>query len=318
MDIKIKNYFIQWIEQYLFYPNIFQRIISICFFPLTIIYCIVVAYKRTNAKPIDFGIKVISVGNLIVGGSGKTPVTIALAKDKEDVAIILRGYGRDSKGLYVISHNGKILEDTTISGDEAMVFANSLPNTTVIVSENRVNAILKAKELGSKIVFLDDGYSQHHIKKYDILIRPKNEPTNLFCLPSGGYRETKMMYSFANIVLQDGVDFNRVVKYKKNNMFIDTLPENIVLLTAISKYQRLLEYLPKDIAVVSYPDHHFFTKKDLDDLKSKYANSSIITTQKDFVKLKQFNEKELYIMDLEIKINQESLDKINRGYKNNG
>ena len=302
MGIKIKNYFIQWIEQYLFYPNIFQRIISICFFPLTIIYCIVVAYKRTNAKPIDFGIKVISVGNLIVGGSGKTPVTIALAKDKEDVAIILRGYGRDSKGLYVISHNGKILEDTTISGDEAMVFANSLPNTTVIVSENRVNAILKAKELGSKIVFLDDGYSQHHIKKYDILIRPKNEPTNLFCLPSGGYRETKMIYSFVPVVLKDGVDFTRVIEFKQNNIILKELPKNIVLITAISKPKRLLEYLPKNIKTNFFIDHYNFTQNDIDILLNKYPNYYFIVTSKDLVKLKKFNLDNIILMDLNINI----------------
>jgi len=305
VGIKIKNYFVQWIEQYLFYPNIFQRVISICFFPLTIIYCIVVAYKRTNAKPIDFGIKVISIGNLIVGGSGKTPVTIALAKEQEDVAIILRGYGRDSKGLFVISHNGKILEDINISGDEAMVFANSLPNATVIVSENRVKGILKAKELGCKIVFLDDGYSQHHIKKYDILIRPKVEPTNLFCLPSGGYRETKMMYSFVPVVLKDGVDFKRVIEFKQNNNILKELPKNIVLITAISKPKRLLEYLPKNIKTNFFIDHYNFTKNDIDILLNKYPDYYFLVTSKDLVKLKIFNLNNIILMDLTIEINKE-------------
>ncbi len=308
-----------WIEQYLFFPTAFQRLIGIAFFPLTICYCLITAYKRSTAKPFDFGIPIVSIGNLVIGGSGKTPVTIALAKDKKNVAVVLRGYGRESKGMYVVSHKGKILTDIKTSGDEAMLLALSLPNATILVSENRGDAIIKAKEeLGCKLVFLDDGYSKHNIKKFDILLRPKEEPTNIFCLPSGGYRETKMMYSFANVVLRDGTDFQRVVKYKKNNNTIDILPSNIVLLTAISKHQRLLEYLPEDIDVVSYPDHHFFTKKDLESLESNYPNSSIITTQKDFVKLKQFNIKELYIMDLEIKINQESLDKINKGYQYNG
>ena len=73
-----------------------------------------------GVKKIDFGIPVISIGNLIVGGSGKTPFVIELTKDRENIAIVLRGYGRASKGLYIISDKGNILENVSISGDEAM------------------------------------------------------------------------------------------------------------------------------------------------------------------------------------------------------
>jgi len=289
----------------LFFPNILQRLISICMFPLTIIYCIVVAYKRSNAKAFDFGINIVSIGNLVVGGSGKTPVVIALAKKEKHPAIILRGYGRASKGLFVISQEGKILEDINISGDEAMLLAHSLPNATVIVSENRVDAVLKAKELNCDIVFLDDGYRHHNIKKFDILIRPKDEPTNLFCLPSGGYKETKMMYSFVPVVLRDGVDFKRTVTLKQNNKVVEVLDDNLVLLTAISKPYRLLEYLPKDIEVVSFEDHHSYTLEDIDSLKEKYPNHTIVTTAKDMVKLEQFNLENIILMDLDVEIIKE-------------
>lgn len=305
MDITIKKKFTQWIEQYLFFPNILQRLISVCFFPLTIIYCIVVAYKRTKAQPINFGIDVVSVGNLVVGGSGKTPVTIALAKKEKNVAIVLRGYGRESKGLFIISKKGKILEDVNISGDEARVFANSLPDATVIVSEDKALGVIKAKELGCELVFLDDGYSSHNIKKFDILIRPEIEPTNLFCLPSGGYRETKMMYAFVPVVLRDRVDFTRVVTFKQNNKIIETLPNDIVLVTAISKADRLLEYLPKDIKNEIFIDHYYFTKIDIDKILNKYENYTIITTAKDLVKLEQYNIKNIILMDLEVTINKE-------------
>ena len=289
----------------MFFPNILQRLISICMFPLTIIYCIVVAYKRSNAKAFDFGINIVSIGNLVVGGSGKTPVVIALAKKEKHPAIILRGYGRASKGLFVISQEGKILEDINISGDEAMLLAHSLPNATVIVSENRVDAVLKAKELNCDIVFLDDGYRHHNIKKFDILIRPKDEPTNLFCLPSGGYKETKMMYSFVSVVLRDGVDFKRTVTLKQNNKVVEVLDDNLVLLTAISKPYRLLEYLPKDIEVVSFEDHHSYTLEDIDSLKEKYPDHTIVTTAKDMVKLEQFNLENIILMDLDVEIIKE-------------
>ncbi|MFZ9659317.1 MAG: tetraacyldisaccharide 4'-kinase [Arcobacteraceae bacterium] len=286
----------------MFFPNLFQRLISIAFFPLTIIYCIIVAYKRLNANPIDFGLPIISIGNLVVGGSGKTPITIELAKDKQNAFIILRGFGRSSKGLYVVSNQGKILVDVEISGDEAMLLAQNLPNASVIVSENRIEAILKAKEMGAKIVFLDDGYSHHNIKKFDILIRPKDEPTNLFCLPSGGYRETKMMYSFVPVVLRDGEDFKRIIKFKKDGLELKELPSNVILLTAISKPQRLLEFLPKNITMKSFADHHSFTREEINELLLKNNDTYFIVTQKDMVKLAAFNLTNLILMDLTIEM----------------
>jgi len=289
----------------LFFPNALQKLISVCLFPFTIVYCIIVAYKRTSSKKIDFGINVVSVGNLVLGGTGKTPVTIALAKKEKKPAVVLRGYGRDSKGLYIISKYGKILEDISISGDEAMLYAKSLNHACIIVSQNRAHGILKAKELGCDIVFLDDGYRHHNIKKFDILLRPKIEPTNLFCLPSGGYKETKMMYSFVPLVLQDGIDFKRDVKFKLSNKVIQKLPNDILLLTAISKPQRLLEYLPSNVLMISYRDHYNFTKNDIDSILNKYKSYTIITTAKDLVKLEKFNIKNIILMDLEVSINKQ-------------
>jgi tetraacyldisaccharide 4'-kinase len=255
------------------------------------------------AKEIEFGIPVISVGNIIVGGSGKTPVTIKLASKYENACVILRGYGRVSKGLFVISLNGKILEDVSTSGDEAMLLANSLPKATIIVSENRIKAILKAKELGCKIVFLDDGFSKYKIAKFNILLRPKDEPTNIFCLPSGGYREPKGFYAQADIELVEGNDFKRVISIKKDGKVCE-LPSKTILLSAISKPKRLLEYLPKDTRMISFADHYTFTKDDISNIQNEYKDYSIITTGKDFVKLKEFNIKNLYLMDLEIEISK--------------
>jgi tetraacyldisaccharide 4'-kinase len=264
---------------------------------------LIILIKRALAKEIEFGIPIISVGNIIVGGSGKTPITIKLASKYENACVILRGYGRDSKGLFVVSSNGEILVDVKISGDEAMLLANSLKNATVIVSENRVKAILKAKELGCKIIFLDDGFSKYQISKFNILLRPKDEPTNIFCLPSGGYREPKGFYAQADIELLEGSDFKRVITIKKDGMQSE-LPSKTVLITAISKPKRLLEFLPKDIKMISFPDHYDFTNEDIKNIQEKYKDYSFLTTGKDFVKLKKFNLKNLYLMDLEIKINE--------------
>lgn len=290
-----------WIEDYLFFPNTFQKIISFLLLPFTFIYMLIILIKRAMAKPINFGIPVISVGNIIVGGSGKTPVTIKLASKYKNVCIILRGYGRASKGLQVVSLNEKIQVDVKTSGDEAMLLANSLPKATIIVSEDRTKAILKAKELGCKIIFLDDGFSKYKISKFNILLRPKDEPTNIFCLPSGGYREPKGFYAQADIELLEGTDFKRVINIKKDGE-ISELPSKTILITAISKPKRLLEYLPKDIKMISFPDHYSFTKEDILRIQEENKDFAIITTGKDFVKLKEFNIKNLYLMDLEIEI----------------
>ena len=262
---------------------------------------LIILIKRAMAKEIEFGIPIISVGNIIVGGSGKTPITIKLASNYDNACVILRGYGRASKGLFVISQNGKILEDVKVSGDEAMLLANSLPKATIIVSENRVKAIQKAKELGCKIVFLDDGFSKYQISKFNILLRPKDEPTNIFCLPSGGYREPKGFYAQADIELLENSDFKRVITIKKDGIE-SSVPIKTILITAISKPKRLLEYLPKDIEMISFPDHYDFTHEDISKIQEKYKDYSFVTTGKDFVKLKKFNLTNIYLMDLDIKI----------------
>ena len=264
---------------------------------------LIILIKRAISKEIEFGIPIISVGNIIVGGSGKTPVTIKLASKYENCCVILRGYGRASKGLYVVSNNGKILEDVNTSGDEAMLLANSLSKATIIVSENRIKAILKAKELGCKIIFLDDGFSKYKIAKFNILLRPKKEPTNIFCLPSGGYREPKGFYAQADIELVEEKDFKRVITIKKDGR-ISELPVKTILLTAISKPKRLLEFLPKDIKMISFPDHYSFIKDDILKIQEENKDYAILTTGKDFVKLKEFNIENLYLMDLDIEISQ--------------
>ena len=297
-----KFYF--WVEQYLFNPSLTQKVLSFILLPFTALYCLVVISKRKFSTPKDFHIPIISIGNLIIGGSGKTPITIALAKDKQDVFIILRGYKRASKGLIMISDKGKILTDVHTSGDEAMLFATSLPLASVIVCEERVKAIQKAKELGAKIIFLDDGFSKSHIKKLDLLIKPDLPHINSFCLPSGPYREPKSLYYkrsnqpfSSNLVLKENHDFKREVH-------IEEKTDRMVLVTAISKPQRLEPFIPPHIQRVYFPDHYAYTQRELDAILREYCADSILTTTKDAVKMQAFNIP-LSILTLNITLNKE-------------
>ncbi|MCH9813303.1 MAG: tetraacyldisaccharide 4'-kinase [Epsilonproteobacteria bacterium] len=293
-----------WVERYLFTPDLLQKLLSLLLLPLTALYCLVVIVKRTSAKPKNLGIPVISIGNLIVGGSGKTPLAIALAEELSYVGIVLRGYKRASKGLVVVSQYGVITSSVDKSGDEAMLFAKSLPKATVIVCEDRQEGILKAKSLGAKVVLLDDGFSKSGIEKFDILIKPSQLMPNRFCLPSGPYREGVSHYKKADLVVTEGIDFQRQVNIKNPT-------DRMVLVTAISKPQRLDRYLPDFIEKVYYPDHYEYHGSELETIMRKYSADSILTTQKDAVKMENFRI-DLSILELNLQLKPMILEEVNK------
>ncbi len=319
MRAKIYGFF----EQCLFEPNFAQKIIVYLLLPLSCVYyCLAHIRRLTKQSKCDMGIKVVSIGNLTIGGSGKTPMSIALAKQYirvnkkskcDKISIVLRGYGRESRGLVVVAKQGIVQCDVKTSGDEAMLLSNSIA-CNVIVSEDKKQAITKAKEMGSEIVFVDDGFSLIGVKKFDILLKSAKEPTNSFVLPSGCYREPKSFYRFSDLTLQEGVDFYREVYFykpckNKNTSVsadeINTKVGDIVLVSAISRCHRLLKFLPDGIEYEFFEDHHSFCGSEIEQVVKKYKKTNILVTAKDYVKLKELQLKiadvEFYVMDVEIK-----------------
>jgi len=281
-----------WIEEYLFeLKTPFQKLLSFSLLPLSWIYCFIVWIKKFNKNSYIPTVPVISIGNLTVGGSSKTPTTITLANRYQKSAVILRGYKRKSKAMVLIKDWNKIIQDVTISGDEAQVYAQKLKNSLVIVSKDRVEAIEFAIKKGAKIIFLDDGHSKYHIKKLDILIKPSPEPKNSFCLPSGCFREPLLEYQRADFVL-DEKDIIKTTKLLNPS-------QNMVFVTAIAKPKRLDPFLPKVVAKYYFKDHHDFSKKDIDNILGKHNFATILCTYKDYVKLQKFNIK-LCILDLDV------------------
>ena len=261
-------------------------------------------FRFKSKKEEDFGVKVISVGNLSVGGSGKTPLVTALAAHYQNSAIVLRGYGRDSKGLHVVKDKHGILCDVKTSGDEAMIYAKKLHNTIVIVSEDRKKGIVKAKEMGAKIIFLDDAYSKHDIKKLDLLIEVKT--TNNRCFPSGAFRE-KLWQGKKAIVLKDGIDFKRVVEVKNAT-------KRMSLVTAIARPQRLDLFLPEVLNKNYFPDHHSFSKQELENIFLHDNAESLLVTYKDFVKVESFGMT-LSLLDLHVEVEDKVYKIINNYLK---
>ena len=296
----MKKSLVFWVEEYFYNPNLLQKIISILLLPLSWIYCFGMWLRYKNKTPYDFGIDIVSIGNLNVGGSGKTPLTSALAMRYENVAIVLRGYGRKSKGLVLVKDYKEILCDVSISGDEAIIYAHKVPHAIVIVSEDRKLGIQKAKEMGAKIVFLDDAYSKHDIKKLDILIEVDIENQN--CLPSGAFRER--IWSDKEVyLLKDGVDFKRVVELKDKC-------DKMSLVTAIARPQRLDQFLPSVLSKNYFEDHHSFIKSELDAVLQKDGSDSLLVTYKDFVKVESFGLP-LSLLDLHVEVDEKVFETIN-------
>jgi len=297
----------KFFEELFFEPKWYHWIVAFLLLPVSLLYGSLMWLRRVLAKPKDYGIPIVSIGNLIVGGSGKTPFVIELANRYEDVAIISRGYGRESSGLVVVSRYGKIECDVKTSGDEAMLMAQST-QATVIVSENRAIAITQAKDMKAKLIILDDGFNKVNIKKYDILLEP-SVIKNYLPFPSGGFREFYFDRVYANLVLKEGVDYHRVVE-------CENLTPTMMLTTAISNPKRLDKYLPKGV-VDRYilEDHAYFDEEVLREQMRAKNITSLLVTQKDAVKLSDF-KLPLSIIKLKLEIRKsvyESIDKYIQG-----
>ena len=275
----MKRFWVQWGERYLYHPSLSQKILSFLLLPLSWLYCFITYLRYRRSRPKSMGIPVISIGNLTVGGSGKTPVVIELAKRYEKPAIVLRGYGRKSRGMVVVKDKSTILCDVIKSGDEAMLYAQSLPNATVIVSEIRERGIAEAVSMGCEVVFLDDGYGKHAIQKLDLLIDV--ETPNRFCLPSGAYRE-RLWSDKSVVMLYEGKSFKRSVT-------VQNPTDKMVLVTAIARPERLDTYLPEVSEKIYFEDHHMFKQGELEAIVERTGATSLFVTQKDFVKMSSFN-----------------------------
>jgi len=234
-----------------------------------------------------------------VGGSGKTPLIAALAKEYADAAVVLRGFGRKSRGVQVVSERGRVLCDVECSGDEAMELARALPKASVIVSEDRLQGIAKAKEMGAKVVFLDDAFGKC-IEKLDILIDLSTP--NPLCLPSGPYRLPRTFLRNADIVVREGRDFRRKV-------WIENPTQKMVLVTAIANPKRLERFVPSDIPHYYFADHHDFSAEEIAAIWEKESPISLLVTAKDAVKLQKFGYP-LSLLRLELAIDDRIRKKV--------
>lgn len=297
----------EFIEKMMFDPKWYHYIVIILLSPLSLVYGVCMYFRRLFTSKKNFGLPIVSIGNLVVGGSGKTPFVIALASRYTEVTVISRGYGRKSQGLIEVSRSGEILTTVEKSGDEAMLMALSLPNASVIVSEKRSQAIELAKAQGAKLIIMDDGFNRVDIDKYEILLEPK-QIKNYFPFPAGAFREFWFMNVQADLVLKEEQDFTRVVT-------LEDLSLKMLLVTAISNPGRLDLYLPPEVVGKIYlADHAYFDEETLRREMQAYGAETLLVTQKDAVKMQGF-KLPLSKMKLKLEIQSHIMTKIDEYIK---
>jgi len=281
-------------EAMFFSPKWYHYLVMILLFPLSLLYGTAMFMRRVFSSKKHFTIPIISVGNLQVGGSGKTPFVIALASRYEDVTIISRGYGRQSTGLVEVSYKGKVVVNVKESGDEPMLMAQSLHHASVMVSENRTIAIELAMREGAKLIILDDGFNRVEIEKFEILLEPECQP-NTLPFPAGPLREFACTKRYADSIAKENETFKRVVTY-------ENLKPKMLLVTAISNPKRLDAYLPEGVVEKVYlEDHAYFDEARLQEKMLACGAESLLVTQKDAVKMQTF-KLPLSLMKLELEI----------------
>lgn len=293
------------IDHYFYKPLWWQKILIFLLLPLSFFYCIISYLKRKISPVLDFEIPIISIGNLVVGGSGKTPFLIHLGNELGEyrIGVVSRGYKRKSKGLVVVSEFGKLLCTQEEAGDEPYLIAKSLKNASVIVCKKRKEAIYKAKQMGCQIVLLDDGF-RFNYKKLNILLRPKLNPYYPFCLPSGMYREWSRSYKEADMIVQEGEDYLRRVEVLNPTT-------RMLLLTAIANPMRLDEFLPDVVGKIYYPDHASFDLEKVQRQMKESDASSLLVTTKDWVKLEECGLP-LSILSLRLEVKDKIIGKIRK------
>lgn len=271
----------RFIDRYFYAPSTAQKLLSIALLPISLLYLLASILRRRLTRHYDFNVPIISIGNLIAGGSGKTPFLIEIARGYKHVAIISRGYKRKSKGLVIVSLNGELKATQEQSGDEAYLIAKSLRNASVIVCKDRKKAILEAKGLGARIIFLDDGF-RFNFKKLNIILKPKLKPYFNLPIPSGIYRENPLYKPKRDdLVLQEGVDYKREVG-------VENASDRMLLLSAIANPSRLDEFLPSGVVgKILLNDHATFNLEMIEAEFRRLNATSLLVTSKDEVKLEK-------------------------------
>lgn len=293
-------------------------------------------YDKNIIKPKKVDAFVISVGNITTGGVGKTPVVSEIAgyfiSKGEKTAIISRGYGGklSNKNINIISDGEKIFYNARLAGDEPFWLATNTKGAVVITSKNRYKASKYAVEkFGVTKIILDDGFQHRKLHRdLDIVLMDSEKGFgNEKLLPAGPLREgsesfkriDRLVIVSKNTEHAKAEKLARIMSKKmkvqthvcrtepdyvyniKTGKHLDADAE-ITALCAIGQPEQFFKFL-KDYSIkqkISFDDHHIYKAEDIPEGK-------IITTEKDAVKMLDFNRTDIYALKLKTKIDIEGI-----------
>ncbi|MNK16426.1 Tetraacyldisaccharide 4'-kinase [compost metagenome] len=294
-------------------------------FPFSVIYWLITSirnffYDKGVFTCFSFNVPIIAVGNLSTGGTGKTPqieYLIRLLSNNYRVVTLSRGYKRKSKGFVL----GSTDSSADVLGDEPFQFYQKFPNIRVAVDADRKNGIeqLLALSPQPQVVLLDDAYQHRRVKAgfYILLSSYGDLYADDFILPVGNLRESRNGAKRAAIIIVTKcppglskseqntienklrlnpsqkvyftcIEYGDTVFSEEGQLSIDDLKgRQKILVAGIAKPKPFFDYLKEqDDEVMAYSDHHGFSESELTDIKERSNNKIIITTEKDYMRLR--------------------------------
>ena len=324
----------------------------ILLFPFALVYLVITTFRNflydvNFLKSYSFDSTIIGVGNLSLGGTGKTPFVEFLIKKyskRFNIALISRGYKRKSIGFYKADSNSS----PDLIGDEPFQIFKKFSNITVAVDKNRANAISKIlnEEKRTNLFILDDSF-QHRkvIPDVNIILTTFNDPFYDDCIfPIGNLRESKKSINRADIVVVTkspkdlktdkknqiksklniahhqnvfftSINYGNILKGDANFKINDLKNKKVLIVSGIANSGSFVEFFSQnniEYEHVNFSDHHYYTQEDINKIESD-NESLIITTEKDFQKI-QFLERKnkWYYLEIETKFigDEEKFDSV--------
>ena len=291
-----------------------KNFISLTLYPLSIITFLINISKKFLIKK-NFKIKTICIGNIFVGGTGKTSLAIEindLLRKKFKTVFIKKNYKNHSDEINLLNNRGKIISST-----------------------NRENALFNASKNNYQVAILDDGLQQKNIN-YDLKIVCFNSEYalgNEYMLPAGPLRENLNVIKNYDLIFLNGERKNKKLlsklksinknlkifegKYKPLNLKKFDLKKKYLMFCGIGNphefEQTLIKYKFDINKKIIFPDHHKFTNIDLKKLKdcAKKENLTLVTTEKDFFRLNKIQRKNIKFLKIKLEIkDKKNLKKI--------
>ena len=273
---------------------------------------------------------VLSIGNLSVGGTGKTPLVALVAEQLlvrgERPAILSRGYGRQitDEGAIVVSDGTRVLADLDRAGDEPLMLARALPGAIVVVAEDRhLAGVLAENRLGATVHVLDDGFQHVTLARdLDVLVTSAGEITNGRVLPFGRLRESASAAARAHVVVVVGAD-EATARTEAWTLGISewvvatrtlAVPDGkeqptgpVLAVAGIGNPQQFFDGLAAagwNVArTMRFADHHRYTAKDIAAIAAAARDAGaeiVVTTAKDHVRLEALGELPFLVLDIPV------------------